>query len=125
MQVSLLPQAVSFHLWPAIEAMLKPAGEGFDPDTDLVWVIFENGTLYGAATTRLRDDHVAEVQMIGGARFKDWMAPLDEILTDWAGTVGATKILACGRKGWARFNRAFGWVASGQDGDQIMFEKVL
>ena len=129
MQISSLPDAHCREDWPQIEAILSTAVDAdtvHDPAIDVVWIAYVGSTIFGAATTRLRSDGIAELRLIGGARFREWIGPLDEAVTGWARLCGSPKVISRGRKGWARFNRAFGWAATAQDNEhKIMFEKVL
>ena len=129
MIVSTLPNAGSREDWPQIEALLATAVDDettFDPAIDVVWIAYVGSTIFGAATTRLRSDGIAELRLIGGARFREWIGPLDGAVTGWARLCGSPKLISRGRYGWARFNRRFGWVALGRDDEhKIMFEKVL
>lgn len=129
MQVSSLPDAHCREDWGAIEAILSTAvdtNDIHDPACDVVWIAYEGTTIFGAATTRLRSDGVAELRLIGGARLRDWIGPLDEAVTAWARLCGSPKVMSRGRRGWTRYNNAHGWVVAGQDEDhKIMFEKVL
>ena len=129
MQISSVPEAASFHLWPAVEQILAPAADFedvFDPASDVLWIAYDRGVIFGAATTRLMADGEAELRLIGGTRFREWIAPLDEAVCGWARACGSPRLTARGRKGWARFNRAFGWVAHAVDDEgKIEFSKGL
>lgn len=130
MEVSHLPDAVAFHLWPAIERILSRARhseevEIFDPAIDVAWIAYDGPILWGACTTRLRTDGIAEVRLIGGKRFREWIGPLDEEVTKWARACGAPRLETRGRVGWKRFSSRFGWAELATDDDQIIFEKRL
>ncbi len=126
MQFAYLPDAHLHPLWPDIERILQPAGEGFDPAADVVWVAFEGATLWGAATTRLRTDGIARLRLMGGRRFREWMGELDRTVTAWARDCGSEKIVMTGRKGWRRFADRYGWTElNTEDGGKINFEKRL
>ncbi len=130
MQISYLPDAESHPLWPDIYRILEPAAKLGDVEVkeneDLVWVMFDGPTLYGAATTRLLPGDEVQIRCAGGTRFKDWMPLLDGIVADWGRDCGAWKATMRGRHGWARFAERFGWVALGKDEDGLtIFEKEL
>lgn len=129
MQVSSLPDAGSREDWPIIAAILtraKGPDEVFDPAIDVVWIAYVGSTIFGAATTRLRNDGIAELRLIGGSRFREWIGPLDEMVSAWARLCEAPKLISRGRRGWTRFNNAHGWVvASTDDENKTNFEKVL
>lgn len=130
MIVSFLPEPEKHPLWPGIRELLEPAAKfggipAYSGD-ECVWVAFDGPTVFAAATTIMWNDGEAELLLAGGTRFRDWMGLLDATVSAWARDCGAEKLTMRGRKGWARFARAFGWVASGADeeGRQI-YEKDL
>lgn len=130
MELSHLPDAHLREDWPIIEALLRPAlsepdDELFDPASDVAWAIYEDATLYAAATTRLRTDGIAELRLAGGTRLRDWIGLLDEAVTDWARLCGATALNMRGRKGWGRFAAACGWDCLGMDEGKMLFTKEL
>ena len=129
MIVSYLPDPESHPLWNGIKELLRPAAEyGEIPikdEDELVWVAFDGPTIFAAATTLLWNDGEAELRLAGGARHKEWIAPLDEKVSAWARDAGATRLTMRGRKGWARYARAFGWVVSGTEDGKQLYEKVL
>lgn len=129
MDVSHLPDPQARQDWPVIERMLTPALSGddlLDPAIDVVWIAYDSQTLFGAVTTRLRTDGIAELRLVGGARFREWIGPVEEMVSEWARNCGSPKLISRGRKGWGRFAAAFGWVALGTDDEnKMLFEKVL
>jgi len=130
MELSALPDAASHHLYPAFVEMLEPAvtdgSPAFIDGIDTMWIAYEGGTVWGAATTRLRTDDTAELRLAGGGRFRDWMGLLDEAVSQWAVANGKSRIAMVGRRGWARFANAYGWVALGtNDEGKVRFEKAL
>jgi hypothetical protein len=129
--ISWLPDPQLRADWPIVEAMLRPAlsepdDELFNPAIDVCWAAYEDGALYGAATTRMRTDGIAELRLAGGTRFREWIGLLDGIVTNWARDAGASRLNMRGRCGWLRFAARFGWVPLGKDDDgKMLFEKVL
>jgi hypothetical protein len=128
-EFSYLPDATTHPVWPAIEALLKPAAEYGDIDVcengDLVWVAYDGPTVFAAAVTRPLDDE-AELRMAAGTRLNDWIHLLDAAVTAWARENGAWRIVMRGRKGWGRFASRFGWAATGKDHKgRTLFQKVL
>lgn len=128
--ISTLPEPQRHPAWPDIEHMLRPAlsepgHELFDPSIDVVWIAYEGQTIFAAATSRLRNDGTAELRLAGGVRHRDWVAALDEGVTEWARLCGALSLVMRGRKGWGRYARPFGWVVSGFDDGQQIFTKEL
>ena len=129
MQIAWLPEPESHPLWPAMVELLKPAADfGGMPvrdEDELVWIIYDGPTLYAVATTMLWDDGEAELRLAGGHLHRAWAGLLSETVSAWAKDAGAKKLTGRGRKGWARYARAFGWVASGEEDGRLIFEKVL
>lgn len=128
MQISHLPDPHLRADWQVIEAMLAPATEAdtFDPEIDVCWLAYEDGTALGAATTRLQTDGIAILRLAGGHEFRRWIGLLDQAVTDWARACGATALRMRGRKGWVRFARTFGWVCLGIDDEgKWIFSKEL
>ena len=110
--------------------MLEPGVFGdfevFEPG-DIVWMIFDGTVAYGAAITRLlHGGDEAELRLAGGARFSEWIGPLDETVTAWARDCGAYRLTMRGRKGWKRFAKRYGWTDLGQADDGLtIFAKDL
>lgn len=127
MEVSYLPEPEQHPLWPEIESLLQPATEGREVlhPADVVWIAFEGPTLFAAATSRLFDDGTAQLRLAGGCRHKEWAEQLSDTVSAWAKAAGANRLTGRGRKGWARYARAFGWDASGADDGRLLFEKDL
>lgn len=130
MEVSALPDAASHILYPEFLAMLETAvtdgGKAFDPAIDTMWIAYEGKVVWGAATTRIRTDGVARLHLAGGKRFRDWIGPLDEAVSQWARRRGCDLIVMRGRKGWQRYADRFGWASSAPDEDgMISFEKAV
>lgn len=129
MTVSYLPDPTHHQLWSGIEALLKPAADyGGIPvlsDGDLVWIAYEGDTVFGAGTTLLWDDGDAEILLCGGSRHREWVAQAEAAVSAWARDCGAKRLTMRGRKGWARYFRAFGWVASPADDGKTLYEKEL
>lgn len=129
MQILHLPDAVTHHLWPAISAILEPAAEGsevFNPASDVLWLAVDDGIVWGAATTRLMEDGSAELRLVAGARFREWIGPMDALIEQWARKCGAHTLATRGRAGWARFAERHGWESvSTDDENKINFEKRL
>ena len=108
--------------------MLAPATEAdtFDPEIDVCWLAYEDGIAFGAVTTRLRTDGVAELRLVGGHEFRRWIGPAEAVVCEWAREAGASRLISRGRKGWVRLARTFGWVPLGTDDEgKETFEKPL
>ena len=124
-----MPDPERHPLWDGIKALLKPAADYGEtsvhaPD-ELVWIAYEGGQIFGAVTTLCWDDGEATILLGAGTRLKDWMEPMEAVVSAWARDCGAERLTLRGRKGWARFARAFGWVASGEEDGRMIFEKEL
>jgi hypothetical protein len=62
----------------------------------------------------------------GGCQHRRWLKQGEAVMTAWARACGARKLITRGRKGWARYCRAFGWVASSNLGSgRMLYEKAL
>jgi hypothetical protein len=130
MQVSFLPEPEKHPLWPGIRELLRPAAEYGDApifcDDELLWIAHEGGVVFAAGTTLLWNDGEAEIRLCGGARHREWVTEALRVVESWARAAGAVKLTMRGRKGWARYCRAFGWALSGTDEEnRTMFEKEL
>lgn len=129
MIVSYLPDAETHRLWPQIKGLLEPAAKfgecAVEHPDQVVWIAHENGTVHAAATTLLYDNGEAELRLAGGHRHRDWAPQLSETVSAWAKSAGATRLTMKGRRGWARYARACGWVALGKEGTGMIYEKEL
>lgn len=129
MEVSALPEPHLRPEWPAIERILERAvteGETFDPAIDCLWVAYERGTIFGCVTTRLETNGTAELRLVSGIRLKEWIAPMEAMLTSWARDCGAHRFVSRGRVGWGRFAKRHGWAALGLDDEgKAGFSKQL
>ena len=125
MIVSYLPDPESHPLWNGIKELLKPAVTDWEHDEDeLVWIAFDGPTLFGAGTTVLYDSGEASILACGGFQHRKWVEQAEGLVSAWARDCGATKLTMRGRRGWARYFRALGWVTS-DDGKQMRYEKDL
>lgn len=125
MIVSYLPEPHNHPLWNDIQRLLDPKQEydPVDPADELVWIAFDEGTLFGAGTTLLYDTH-AEIRLCGGFRHREWVNEAERLVTLWASDCGARKITMRGRMGWARYFSGLGWAVS-KDGDKWHYSKDL
>jgi len=123
--VAYLPEPHKHPLWTDIQRLLDPTNEygPIDPSDELIWIAFENDTLFGAGTTLLYDDH-AEIRLCGGFNHREWVNEAERLVTLWAKDCGARKITMRGRKGWTRYFTRLGWDVSPDD-DVWLFEKAL
>ena len=127
MIVSYLPEPEQHPLWEGIKELLRPAvtdGEILDPG-ELVWIAIDGTTIVGAGTTAQIDDTTAAILAVGGTRHRDWIEQAEAAVSAWAQSNGATKLTMRGRKGWARYFRAFGWAVTGTENGQTVYEKDL
>lgn len=129
MQVNYLPDAERHPLWPQIVELLKPAAKFGDVEVEhpdhVVWIAHENGTVFAAATTLLLADGNTELRLAGGYRHRDWIEQLNAVVSAWAKSAGAKKLTMRGRKGWARYARACGWVVAAPEANGLIYEREL
>lgn len=118
MIVSYLGEPHRHPLWNDIQELLNRAGE--PDDHELVWIAFEDSTLFGVLTTVLYDDGEANIQRCAGFRHRTWMKEAEAAIVKWARDCGATKITTQGRKGWERYFARVG-VSDGK----VLYEKAL
>ena len=75
-----------------------------------LWVAFDGGRILGAAATLLTEEPLAKTCSIinlGGERLKEWIALLDDKLTEFARENGCQVVEAVTRKGFSRFVPGF------------------
>jgi hypothetical protein len=127
--VSYLPEPEKHPLWPGIQELLKPAAEyGEIPvfgDGECLWIAFDGPTVFAAGTTLLWNDGEAEIRLCGGVRHREWVREALSLVEQWARSAGASRLTMRGRKGWARYVRAFGWGLRGIEDGKQLYEKVL
>ena len=125
MIVAYLPEPHKHPLWNDIQRLLDPRQEygPVDPFDEMVWIAFDEKTLFGAGTTLLYDTH-AEIRLCGGFRHREWVWEALRIVEAWARDAGASRLTMRGRKGWGRYMRPFGWGVS-RDGDKWHYCKDL
>lgn len=130
MDIGILPSPESHPLWPGIYALLEPAarragGQVMGPHY-VVWIAMDGAEIIAAATTRMLSTGDAELIDVGGTRFREWLAPWEAMICDWARYNGANKIISGGddgsRLGWWPFVRRLGWT---KQADRHIYEKVL
>jgi hypothetical protein len=93
---------------------------------ELVWIAFEGTVLFGAGTTALHKDGVAEIIGCGGHKHGLWVEQAEGVVSAWARSCGASKLTMRGRFGWARYFRELGWDVLGKEEDgRTVFEKRL
>lgn len=129
MEIAWLPEPEQHPLWPEILALIAKGAElgGAEPYSkgELVWIAFEQGTIFAVMTTALNAD-VAEIRNVAGTRLRDWLPEWARIFEQWARNCGADWLECRGRKGWGRFAERFGWHFSHVDKDGLpVFEKEL
>lgn len=129
MLITWVAEPESHPLWPQMYAALNSAADRGNGDawapTDWVFTAVENKTILGICAVRERDDGNAEIMNIAGTRFREWLGPLDEVLSAWARENGAERFINIGRKGWARAAGHLGWVCTGESDGMYNYEKVL
>lgn len=129
MIIGTLPYAEQSPAWPTISALLQPAADrGGVPvleDQEVVWIVSEGVKLIAAATTRMTVDHRAEVILVGGTRYLEWLGDMSTKIVSWATDEGAVCVQAFGRRGWIKPLTALGWEVIGEENGAIGYEKAL
>lgn len=126
MIVAYLPEPHKHPLWNDIERLLRSGtDEGINvlDDGEIVWIAFEDQTLFAAGTVVLVGDE-AWLLAVGGFEHRRWLETALNVATNWATDCGAKALRMRGRRGWGRAFRALGWDCS-QDGDKWLYEKVI
>lgn len=128
--IGIWPNVQDTAEWSAVEALLKPAAEFGGVAIErgpgwLVWTIHKDGELVGAANVKLASDKTAEVALVGGTGFREWIAPLDDLIGCWAFEEGCTALRAFGRKGWAPILSKLGWRAERLEDGGMAYERKL
>jgi hypothetical protein len=124
--VAYLPEPHKHPLWNDIQRLIQL---GTDPgvpiieDNELVWIAFEERTLFAAGTIALKSDG-AWLLAVGGYEHKRWLRQALDVAASWARDCGAGKLLMRGRRGWARALVRAGWDAS-REGDNWLYSKDL
>jgi hypothetical protein len=120
MQVGWVHDPLNWDRWPEAEALLEPARARSNEVIDLlgfnelVWAVMDGNELLGCATARLTVDGECEVILVGGRDHRRWLKELDERIGAAAAEAGATRMVACGRAGWAKSLKALGWASEGE-----------
>lgn len=125
--IGVVPDPEQSVCWETVKRYLTLAAErGPVPlltEHNLVWIIALGGELVGAATTRLcPEDGFAEVLLVGGTGYQEWLKPLDDEIASWARREGMTAVRAYGRPGW---KRVLGWDVLGEDQGSTVYERRL
>lgn len=126
MIISYLPEPTRHRLWNDIERLLRSGtDEGINvlDDSEIVWIAFEDQTLFAAGTVVLVGDEVW-LLAVGGFEYRRWLRQALEVAASWARDCGAKALRMRGRRGWERAFRALGWDCS-QDGENWLYEKAI
>ena len=116
-----------FDITDEIERLLQPAANLADGviERGPAWTVFtvhDGAELIAAANVRRTVDGIAEVVLVGGTRFREWLRPLDDTIGKWARDEGCTALRAFGRKGWAK---VLGWQVIGRESGMVGYERAL
>lgn len=130
MNIGIVPRPTKAREWPQIKVFLEPAAKrGGVPileQHEEVWTVIDDGELIAAATARiLPEELTGEIVLVGGRDFKRWLGHLDWLLAAWFRMEGMKRVRAYGRRGWARFLHALGWVTVSEKDGVIAYEKAL
>ena len=85
-----------------------------------VWI-----AVFRGARVLCWDDGEATILLGAGTRLKDWMEPMEAVVSAWARDCGAERLTLRGRRGWERFAQRFGWGLRGEEDGRMIFEKEL
>lgn len=127
LDIGIYPDAQNSAEWPEIEAFLRPAAVmgGLDIEQGpgwTVWTVHKEGVLVAAANVRRTVNKEAEVTLVGGNGFREWIKPLDDMIGKWAKEEGCHKLVSCGRKGWSK---VLGWSIVGERNGFAAYERSL
>lgn len=81
--------------------------------------------LLAAATAWLSTDGYCEVKLVGGRDYRRWLSELNDRIGSDARVAGATRMIAIGRRGWARSLELLGWEVCQPVDDHWLFERKL
>ena len=116
--------------WPEAEALLEPARArgGFpsclEPD-EVLFVVLDGDELLAAATAWLSTEGYVEVKLVGGRDYRRWLGELNDRIGSDARVAGATRMIAIGRRGWAKALAHIGWAKCQPVEDHWLFERKL
>ena len=116
--------------WPEAEAYLEPARArgGFATvldDDEVLFAVMDGDELLAAATAWLSKDGFVEVKLVGGRDHTRWLAALNDVIGSEARAAGATRIIAIGRRGWAKSLKLLGWEKLQPVEDHWLFQREI
>ena len=130
MIVGAVGDPLKWDRWPEAKAYLEPARargdfkDVIEPD-EALFVVMDGDEMLAAATAWLSTDGYAEVKLVGGRERHRWLRELDETIGAAARGAGATRLIAIGRRGWARELGRLGWDCCQPVEDHWLFERKL
>lgn len=130
MIVAAVPDPQNWDRWDEAKAYLEPArirGEFetvIEPD-EALWVCIEDDELLGCATAWLSDLGYVEVKLVGGRDHPRWLGKLDQAIGKAAALAGATRLVAMGRRGWAKPLLRIGWERLGEADGMVAYARDL
>ncbi len=124
--VTLIPTEAVDDLWPTVAPLLAPAMEyaGGRIDMDsvhewlldrryLLWVTYAEDKIIRAAfvtrEARYPRRNMLVIDICGGTHMRRWAAEGTRVFTSFARDVGLDGVEMCGRAGWTRSLRPYGW----------------
>ncbi len=124
--VTLVPTEAVDDLWPTVAPLLAPAMEyaGGRIDMDsvhewlldrryLLWVAYPEDRIIRAAfatrEARYPRRSMLVIDLAGGSHMRRWAADATVVFQSFARDAGLDGVELCGRTGWARALRAYGW----------------
>ena len=133
MIIGAVPDPLEWDRWPEAEALLEPARQRGDfasciePD-EALYVVLDGDELLAAATAWLGEREgvkLVEVKLVGGRDYRRWLGELNEVIGRDARVAGATRMIAIGRRGWAKALAPLGWAKCQPVEDHWLFERKL
>jgi hypothetical protein len=131
-EIGVVADPLNWSLWEQAKAFLEPARargdfpDVIEPDEEL-FAVLDGGELIACATAWFNvDGKYVEVALVGGKDRHRWLEDLDREIGAAARAAGATRLTACGRRGWLRELSALGWERIGDvDAKTLLYSREL
>lgn len=131
MIIAVVADPLNWDRWQEAKAYLEPARARGDfpdiiePDEEMFAVLDGDALLAVATAWFSVDGNYVEVALVGGKDRHRWLKQLDEVIGAAARGAGATRLTACGRRGWLRELRALGWDRIGEVDGSFIYAREL
>jgi hypothetical protein len=128
--VGSVPDPLNWDRWPQAEAFLEPArARGGFPSClesdEVLFAVMDGDELLAVATAWLSTERIVEVKLVGGRDHRRWLSELNEVIGAASRDAGATRMIAIGRRGWAKSLKLLGWEVCRPIEDHWLFERKL